>query len=55
MAVLIDGLKNFRWLLDLLDIGLVAFVIYRIMLLIKGTRAVQMLLGLAVILGVYVS
>ena len=41
-------LKNFRWLLDLLDVGLVAFIIYRIILLIKGTRAVQMLLGLAV-------
>jgi diadenylate cyclase len=47
--------KNFRWLLDLLDIGLVAFIIYRIILLIKGTRAVQMLLGLAVILVVYVA
>ncbi len=55
MGGLFNDLKNFRWLLDLLDIGLVAFVIYRIMLLIKGTRAVQMLLGLAVILGVYVS
>jgi uncharacterized protein (TIGR00159 family) len=48
-------LTNFRWFLDLLDILLVAFIIYRIMLLIKGTRAVQMLLGLAVILIVYVA
>jgi len=47
--------KNFRWLLDLLDIALVSFIIYRMFLLIKGTRAVQMLLGLAVILLVYVS
>ncbi|MEJ2201093.1 MAG: TIGR00159 family protein, partial [Desulfuromonadaceae bacterium] len=54
MGGLFEGLKNFRWLLDLLDIGLVAFLIYRIMLLIKGTRAVQMLLGLAVILVVYI-
>ncbi|WP_053552396.1 diadenylate cyclase CdaA [Desulfuromonas soudanensis] len=46
---------NFRWLLDLLDILLVAFIIYRIILLIKGTRAVQMLVGLAVILIVYVG
>ena len=46
---------NFRWLLDLLDIALVSFIIYRMFLLIKGTRAVQMLLGLAVILLVYVS
>ena len=43
MGETLDMLKNFRWLLDLLDIGLVAFVIYRIILLIKGTRAVQML------------
>ncbi|WP_305041562.1 diadenylate cyclase CdaA [Geoalkalibacter sp.] len=49
-----EVLKNIRWL-DLLDIGLVAFIIYRIILLIKGTRAVQMLLGLAVILIVYVA
>jgi uncharacterized protein (TIGR00159 family) len=46
---------NFRWLLDLLDILLVAFIIYRIILLIKGTRAVQMLVGLAVLLIVYVG
>ncbi len=55
MGGIFDFLKNFRWLLDLLDIGLVAFIIYRIILLIKGTRAVQMLLGLAVILIVYVA
>ncbi len=55
MAETLDIFKNFRWLLDLLDILLVAFIIYRIILLIKGTRAVQMLLGLAVILIVYVA
>ncbi len=52
---MLDIFKNFRWLLDLLDIGLVAFIIYRIILLIKGTRAVQMLLGLVVILIVYMG
>nr|NIS39978.1 TIGR00159 family protein [Desulfuromonadales bacterium] len=46
--------QNLRPLFDILDIAIVAFIIYRIFLLIKGTRAVQMLLGLAVILGVYV-
>jgi len=46
---------NFRWFLDLLDILLVAFIIYRILLLIKGTRAVQMLVGLAVLLIIYVA
>ncbi|MGD9343630.1 MAG: diadenylate cyclase CdaA [Desulfuromonadales bacterium] len=48
-------LEKFRWVLDLLDILLVAFIIYRIILLIKGTRAVQMLVGLAVLLIVYVA
>lgn len=46
--------KHFRWMLDALDVALVAFIIYRIILLIKGTRAVQMVLGLAVVLIVYV-
>lgn len=55
MGGLVDALYNFRWLLDALDIGLVAFLIYRIILLIKGTRAVQMLLGLAVVLIVYIA
>ncbi len=50
-----EMLTNFRWLLDLFDIFLVAFIIYRILLLIQGTRAVQMLVGLAVLLIVYVA
>jgi uncharacterized protein (TIGR00159 family) len=55
MGMIDEMMKDFRWLLDVLDIALVAFIIYRIILLIKGTRAVQMLLGLAVILAVYVA
>ena len=38
-------LFNFHWY-DLLDILIVAFIIYRIIDFIKGTRAVQMVLGL---------
>lgn len=34
----------------MIDILIVAFIIYRILLLIKGTKAVQMLLGLGVLL-----
>ena len=52
---MLELLRHFRWSLDLLDILLVAFIIYRILLLIKGTRTVQMLLGLAVLLVVYVA
>jgi diadenylate cyclase len=36
-------------LVDLVDIVVVGFVLYRVFLLIKGTRAVQMLFGLLVI------
>lgn len=52
---MLEILTNPRWLLDLLDILLVAFIIYRIILLIKGTRAVQMLVGLAVLLLIYIA
>ena len=53
MSGFLESISHLRWLLDLLDIALVAFIVYRIILLIKGTRAVQMLLGLAVIIGIY--
>ncbi len=49
-----DVFTNIR-ILDIIDISIVAFIIYRIILLIKGTRAVQMVLGLAVILVVYMA
>lgn len=49
-----DVFSNIR-ILDIVDISIVAFIIYRIILLIKGTRAVQMVLGLAVILVVYMA
>lgn len=35
---------------DIIDVLIVAFIIYRILLLIKGTKAVQMLLGLGILL-----
>lgn len=38
-------------LISILDILLVAFLLYKLMLLIKGTRAVQLLKGLAVLLA----
>ncbi len=43
-----DLLGTIRWV-DLADIAVVAFVFYRLMLLIKGTRAVQVLTGLAIV------
>jgi len=51
---MLDVFANFR-LLDLVDIGIIAFLIYRIIDLIRGTRAVQMLIGLAVVFLTYLS
>jgi diadenylate cyclase len=42
-------LKQLRWQ-DILDILLVALILYRILLIIKGTKAAQMLVGLGVLL-----
>jgi uncharacterized protein (TIGR00159 family) len=49
-----DLVTHFR-LVDLVDIAIIAFVIYRIIDLIRGTRAVQMLIGLAVVFLAYLS
>ncbi|GBE02109.1 DNA integrity scanning protein DisA [bacterium BMS3Bbin06] len=46
---MLEIIKHIRWQ-DILDILIVAVVLYRILLLIKGTRAVQMLIGLGVLL-----
>ncbi len=44
-----------QWGIDLLDIVLVAYVLYRALLLLRGTRAMQMVTGLAVVFLVYVA
>lgn len=49
---MLDTLGLLRWQ-DIADILIVSYIIYRIMLLIRGTRAVQMLAGIAVIIIVY--
>lgn len=49
-----DFLQNSGWLLDLLDIALVAFLIYRFLLLLKGTVTSRLLLGLSILLLFYV-
>jgi len=46
---LLELFKGFR-LMDLLDIAIVAYVSYKAITLIRGTRAVQLLKGLAVLL-----
>ncbi len=43
------------WLLDLIDIALVTALIFQVLLLVRGTRAVQLALGLAVLFAVYTA
>lgn len=45
-------LSSMRWQ-DIADILIVSYIIYRIILLIRGTRAMQMLAGLIVIAVIY--
>jgi diadenylate cyclase len=56
LATLIDAGKAFalslRWQ-DLVDVALVTFILYRLFLLIKGTRAVQLLRGMLLLLVAY--
>lgn len=54
MADILQTLRSFTgWtiLTDMLDIAIVTFIFYRLFYIIKGTRAVQMLVGLALLLG----
>ena len=44
-----EALANYRWFHDTVDILLVYYLCYRILLIIKGTRAFQMLLGIGLI------
>ncbi len=45
-------LPRLTWI-SILDILLVAFIIYRVFMLIKGTRAVQMAFGMTVLVGFF--
>ena len=40
------------WVIDVVDILAVAFIVYRLLVLTRGTRAAQMLLGLLLIVGI---
>jgi diadenylate cyclase len=51
---MLELLANFR-LQDALDIGIIAFIVYRIIDLIRGTRAARMLIGLFVVLLTYIA
>jgi uncharacterized protein (TIGR00159 family) len=49
LADLLGNLQSSLRLIDLLDVAIVAFIVYRLLLLIKGTRAMQMLTGLGIL------
>lgn len=49
-----EVLTYIRWQ-DVVDILLVSFIIYRVILLIRGTRAVQMLFGIVILIVIYFS
>ncbi|HWR72839.1 MAG TPA: diadenylate cyclase CdaA [Nitrospirota bacterium] len=45
-----EVLSHYRWFQDTVDILVVYYLCYRLLLMIKGTRAFQMLIGIALIL-----
>ena len=47
---MLEILKEHRWILDILDIALMSIILYRLLLIVKGTKAAQMRLGLAILL-----
>lgn len=56
MKDLLGNLQSSVRLIDLLDVAIVAFIVYRVLLLIKGTRAMQMLTGLGILaIGFFLS
>ena len=54
MNELLTNLKSSFRQEDLIDVAIVAFIVYRLLNLIRGTRAVQMLIGLGVLTGGFV-
>ena len=50
-----EALAHYRWLNDTADIALVYYLSYRLLLLIKGTRAFQMLIGIGLIVMVLIA
>ena len=45
ILVFLQSGNIWRHVLDLIDIGLVAFFLYRLFLLVRGTQAVQLMFG----------
>ena len=52
MEFLFNVIQSFSFS-DFFDLGFVAFISYRFLLIVKGTRAVQMLFGLVTLISIY--
>jgi len=50
-----EALAHYRWFNDTVDIALVYYLFYRLLLIIKGTRAFQMLIGIGLLVLVLVA
>jgi len=50
-----EALAHYRWFNDTVDLALVYYLCYRLLLIIKGTRAFQMLIGIGLIVIVLVA
>ena len=50
-----EALAHYRWFNDTVDIALVYYLCYRLLLIIKGTRAFQMLIGIGLIVLVLIA
>lgn len=50
--ILLNGIKNY--LSDAVDILIVSFIIYQLLLLLRGTRAVQLLKGISVVVFLWI-
>jgi uncharacterized protein (TIGR00159 family) len=53
LAGWLQGLDPWMVLIAVVDVGIVALLIYRILLLLRGTGAVYMLLGLTAVAGIF--
>jgi len=51
---MLELIRQIRWQ-DFVDIGIITFLVYRSLQIVRGSRAMQMIIGLAVILVAYVS
>lgn len=47
---MLDYIRQHRWILDFLDIALMSVILYRLLLIVKGTKAARMLMGLGILI-----